>query len=261
MATPNRHEVPGGMFGSGPTLNRQTWYSPTTNLGEWGSRKYDLSGITQAADMMKNQAPLSIPKYNPYQFSTPSYQDIGEYGLTSDEDYNNMFRSGLQAAGGALRKQGSEIMRGFGQGFGGGRLTGGAAKELLMKNLMGQGSGLQDIASGLSRDIMGSKIGERQTARASEWQQKADIARQLFSAEQQRQLNQSSADYNAAGFNADQARYMSTDQMDRARNLMSYGFQLPQLQQALNINALSPFTSLMGNMYSGSQSARTNPNA
>src|SRR5262245_10131681 len=103
--------VPKGMFGD---MGATNWYTPTTNLTDWRDRQYDTSGIASGASMLKGLKPIKEVKHKAFQFGVPEYEDIGEYGETSPEDYRGLFDASLEAASAPIRKQGKEAMRGLG---------------------------------------------------------------------------------------------------------------------------------------------------
>lgn len=214
----------GGMFGGGGGSS----FKPTINPGEWGGAQYDFSGINAGANKLMGTPDLNIEKYNPYQFSPVNY------GRSSRGMFNDVYNQAYNTGAKPIMAQGAEAMRGLSQGFGANTIGGAASKTLKMRGAQNTGNALQNLSGSISSDLAGRRLSQDETQRAA-----------MFNAANERQKNQASENFGAAGFNAGAAEKMSQDAISRATTMLGAGTQLPQLQMALNQAGMSPFMDFM----------------
>lgn len=222
--------MPQGMFTGGGG----SFYRPTINPGEWGQAQYDVSGIESGVNQLQRTPALSIQSYNPFQFNT------NPYGRSSNRMIGNVYNQAYNVGAKPIISQGREQMRQLGQGFGAGSIGSAANKTLQLRSAQNTGNQLQNLGGSIGSELAGRRLTQDETARA-----------QTYAAAQQNQLNQSNANFQAAGFNADAAERMSKDSLNRAQMMMQYGFQLPQLQAELNKLGIQPWQQMLGSVQQG----------
>lgn len=209
-------------------------YRGAANLDESGvtAPTYDISALKQGKDYL-NKTNYNPSGYNPYQFSTPSFGSIGNYGKTSPEELKKMYEASLSTATRPLLSQSAERMRSLSQGFEGGRMQGSAARELAMKNAMKTGSDIADIGSSIGSTMAERQLTQDETARQKEWEDKNTIRNTVFQAEQAKQTAQAAENFKAAGFSDTQAQTLAVMNMEKAKTMFDLGLKIPQLQSGL----------------------------
>jgi hypothetical protein len=240
----------GGMFGSSDTYNpsQMGFAGPGS-----GGASYSMVGQNQGMNMLNSSPGYQSKAYNPYQFSAPSYGSLGSYGTTSPDMMKNIQSTAFKAGSKPILDQSRERMRQMSQGFEGGRFGGAAQRTAAMREGQYAGEGLQDLSRTLSSNTMQSMLGEQQTARGMEYQDRGQVRDFNANTALQNQHDQSSANFQAADFGDQQSRAMSDDIMRRAQAMFGFGqqntaqqAQLTQLERQAWENALSRLGTMSG---------------
>ena len=207
-----------GMFDQG---TKPTWYQPYQSQFEayTGGPKIDVRGMQEARDATTGAA------YNPTDYKPTTFQTFGgmknpgSYGTSSDADIGNVFAKSMNTAIRPLAAQSQERMRQVNQGFGGGRMSGAAGKELALKNSQAYGSDISNVASGIGSSMSGKMLGQQETARAADYETKKAIEQQKFDEQKEVQKQQAAENFLAAGFSDAQAKYMADFAMSKANSM------------------------------------------
>lgn len=286
-----RQQQPGQQQPSGPS----PFFTPNNPFQ--GAQSYDTSLLQRGVGAVENASRgISVPQFNPMQYTAPNVsavgsrniiggpsvtgrmQSAGPYGTSTPGEVSSAYMTGFGAAASPIMSQGKERMRGLvGQGFG--RTSGGAAKQLALRSAQQTGSDLQDLGSNIGGQISQRMLGQQETARGQDYNERQNInqdyQRQLrerdtgayaertqaagenrddeisrrnmqYQAELNRQQQQDASNYQAAGFNAAQAQYNSNLAMQGALAQMQGGFRLPELQASLYGQNLQGWQQMMG---------------
>lgn len=208
--------TPRGMFGNSAA------YAPSLNPADFASRTYDYSGIKKGAEELSRINPLNITTYNPYNFT--------EYGQSSPSEISNVYNQAYTAGAKPIQSQANARMQGLSQGFGANRFQGGQAQRTQgMRNSMQAGSDLTNLSSQISSQLADRSLTQSETARQNNFAN---------------QGRQAAENFQSAGYNANAAKTMSDQAMQKAGQLLNYGFQLPQLQMSMNQAGMQPYNTL-----------------
>lgn len=230
-----------------------TSYKPPSINDIYSQPEYDVSSITGAIGGLKDQS-YKPQNYSAAKFSTPGYAARGGYGMSSPQQISQTYRTAMNAATRPVMAQGAERMRSMAQGFGGGRFQGASQRELAMKNAMATGSNISDIGKTVGSGISDRMLSQEEFARSQDYQEAGNVRDTMFKAEQERQANQASEDFRAAGFNDSQARAVSDDIHRRMSSIGQLGFGLGNFQRGVNQDAMTMSNQLnnsLGKYWSG----------
>ncbi len=247
-------ETTGGAGGAGGTGSGGT----SGNTGYGGmffqpnartTPAYDFSYLYGGLDAL-GQDRYKKSQISPYQFDPKrtQAQSVGAPERIGDDFYNNVQRTGVNNALPSILSQSQERLRQLNQGFGGGGLSGGASKELQLKNTFQTGSDIADVNRSLGSTIAQSKLSDEQSRNASAFSELQRVRDLNLQTNLQQQQSQADENFRAAGFNDSSARAQSSDLLARITALIQGGAQIPQLQGALQNQSTQAYFNVLQNL-------------
>lgn len=236
----------GGAGGtSGGTQYGGMFYQPNART----TPAYDFSYLYGGLDALSGDR-YKKSSITPYQFDVTRNKatGVGAPERIGEGFYGDVQRSTMRNMLPTLLSQSNERMRQLSQGFGGGGLSGGAEKELQLKNSMQLGSDIADMEKGIGQTIAQSRLSDEQSRNAAAFAELQRVRDLNLQTNLDQQKAQADENFRAAGFNDASARAESADLLSRITAMMQGGAQIPQLQGALQNQAMNAYFNILGNL-------------
>lgn len=246
-----------GMGGGGSSM--ASYYG---DPAMFGSPIYDISGINKGAQALSKGFQYNPQSFTGFNYSTPGFSQVAPRSLvggqrpTDKKTLADTYDLAMGSELSPIMAQAGERMRGVTQGFEGGRLTGPAMQEMILKNAQKTGSDVQDVSRGIGSQLAGRHLSQLETEeqganeekKQTQTEQLGERTKQrdtLFQAEIDRQSKQAQMDYLKAGFSDEQAKALANGVMSNATLLANQGNAWVNTQMGMAKNANDIFNQSM----------------